>query len=50
MLSWLQITFLFLLVFFSIQIIYRDLRFRKIHNVVLVLYFFPFSSISWSQA
>ena len=40
MLSWLQITFLFLLVFFSIQIIYRDLRFRKIHNVVLVLYFF----------
>lgn len=39
MLSWLQITFLFLLVFFSIQIVYRDLRFRKIPNAVLVLYF-----------
>ncbi|MGE8547536.1 MAG: A24 family peptidase [Alcaligenes sp.] len=39
MLSLLQGIFIFLLVFFSIQIIYRDLRFRKIHNSVLVLYF-----------
>ncbi|HRK84825.1 MAG TPA: A24 family peptidase [Alcaligenes faecalis] len=39
MLVWLQGIFAFVLVFFSIQIAYRDLRFRTIPNSILVLYF-----------